>query len=569
MPPPTFRQRLGHAAKAAIGVLSGQQSPYHMLEGLYPSAVGAQPESGNVELLDGYRTQPWLRAVAFRVAHAVSATPWVLYRTTNKKAPRSRVIQRAHGAGRQALIKAALQEEKLTPIESHVFLDALADANSYLVGPALFLLTQVYLDVVGEAFWVKERNGLGAPIGFWPIPSYWVKSTPTVRNPFFQVQWAGWRGAIPDTEILWMTDPDPMNPYGRGTGLGRALAEEIETDTYAARHTKMTFLNRARPDLIIWPEETKYDAGTIDDANAKRLAEKWRAEHQGFWRASLPYFATRKLGVKELNQSFNDLQLTDLRKHERDIIIQVFGVPPEELGIIENSNRATIDAADFLFKRNVVVPRLELLRAYMQERLLPEYDERLIIDYVSPVEEDREFILSVATAAPHTLKVDEWRKLAGQPPLPDGQGDVFLYSKELYPVTDPRAFTPPQRAALPTPAPPTARDVVEADVLVAEWHEPLVACLDAGDYASAALIARELRSVPDWPRRAALAPAAGDAAATLGAALKALAARPINIEVPDREVHVHLPTPPLRQRVIKERDEFGYAVRVVEEEAKS
>ena len=225
-----------------------------------------------------------------------------------------------------------------------------------MVGPSLLRTTQLHIDIVGESFWIKERNGLGAPVSFWPLPPHWIQATPTPSQRYYTVAFSAWHGDIPDTEILWFCDPDPANPYGRGTGFARALADELETDEFAARHVRMTFVNRARPDMIVWPEETKSDAAVINVENAQRLAERWRAEHQGFWRAALPFFASRKLGVYEFGQNFQELQLTELRKHERDIIIQTFGMPPEELGIIENSNRATIDASDYLFKKNLIVP---------------------------------------------------------------------------------------------------------------------------------------------------------------------------------------------------------------------
>ena len=82
-----------------------------------------------------------------------------------------------------------------------------------------------------------------------------------------------------------------------------------------------------------------------------------------------------------------------LRDQMRDILLHVPGVPPEIFGILESSNRSTIDAAKYLFDSLLIVPRLEFLRTIMQERLIPEFDEKLILDYVSPVEKDREFAL--------------------------------------------------------------------------------------------------------------------------------------------------------------------------------
>lgn len=496
----SLRTRLRVAAKAAMGLFSDRSAEQacSLLAGLYPAATGALPERGTREILEGYSKMPWLRAVSQRVSQRVAATQWELYIPTDRR--RNKSLQRLTGDGSLTRIKAAVEGGVLQPVESHLLLDALRSANDYLVGPSLMRVSQIHVDLVGEAFWIKERNALGAPVGFWPVPPHWVLSTPTPSNRCYKVGFAAWRGDIPDTEIVWFVDPDPANPYGRGSGIARALADELETDEYAARHTKMTFLNRARPDLIIWPKKSETESGTITSDNAQRLAERWTAEHQGFWRAARPYFATRELGVHEVSQSFQDLQLTDLRKQERDIIMQTWGIPPEEMGIVESSNRATADAADHIMDKNVVVPRLEFWRAYFQERVIPEYDERLVVGYVSPLREDRTFQLDAAKAAPWSLTVDEWRGLGGFEPKADGSGSVHMVQSGWTPTPDisvPPAPTPTQMA----PTPPLARALptVRTSYALAsgEWSDALAACRDALDGMSTALVERALADDPE------------------------------------------------------------------------
>ena len=95
-------------------------------------------------------------------------------------------------------------------------------------------------------------------------------------------------------------------------------------------------------------------------------------------RAYLPHFVSNKIEIKELSQTFQNMQLKDLRAFERDTIVQVFGLNPEMLGILQDSNRASIQSAEFFAQKHVVTPRLEFQRLELQERLVPEFDERLI-----------------------------------------------------------------------------------------------------------------------------------------------------------------------------------------------
>lgn len=423
-----LRDRLKLLVRAAIGVFSdtSTQQVYGMLAGIFPGTAGQPPKRGTRELLNAYNEMPWLRAVVNKVSRSVASVPWRLYVVRrNGKAVKISKIQWTDYAGRQKLMVSYRKQGELMEIEEHPLLDLFNKPNSFLTGLVFRQLTQIYIDLAGEAFWLKERNGAGRPVTLWPLPPDWVISTPTPAHRFFRVSFRGWQGEIPDTEILWMVDPDPLNPYGRGSGVARALSDELETDEYAAKHTKSWFYNRARPDVII-------SADGLRPEDTRRLEQDWLARNQGFWKAYKPYFLSKKIDVQTLSQTFENMQLVELRKYERDTIIQIYGVPPEILGIIENSNRATIEAADYLFAKWVVQPRLEFLRNVLQEFLVPEFDDRLILDYENPVSEDKEYNLKVAQASPWSMTVDEWRELQGREPLPDGQGQVYMLPFNLY-----------------------------------------------------------------------------------------------------------------------------------------
>lgn len=384
---------------------TGGKSAFGLLAGVMNR--GDPPRRGTLELLQSYRKMPWLRAVNHRISTSIASVPWTLYVQQNGKgkAVRNVKAQRADRINRNKILRRMKQQEVLKQIESHPLLDLLDTANPAMTGRSARQITQTYLDLKGETFWVLERNAYGMPIEFWPVPPHWVIQTPSIHFPSFKVSFRGWNGDIPASEIIWIKDPDPENPYGRGTGLAEALGDELETDEYAAKHVKAWFYNRATPDIIVGLE-----GADKDQAEAARI--RWEQKHRGFWNAFKAHFTSGKITVHQLSQTFADQQLKELRQFERDTIIQVYGISPEILGIITNSNRATIDAADYMFARWVLVPRLELLRSEMQERLVPEFDDRLILDYESPIPEDNEFKLKVMEKSPWAFKRNEWREFA-------------------------------------------------------------------------------------------------------------------------------------------------------------
>src|SRR3972149_5864807 len=237
----SFAERLRTPTRAAVGLFSDDaaKQAFGLLQGIFPGAAGAPPARGARERAAAYADMPWLHAVADKVSAAFAAVEWQLKFVKPAGAPRAvrvKALQRLGGdytfmRARQARLKILKEAGDLVEIAEHPLLDDVLDkGNDYMTGLAVRKVTALHWDLEGEAVWLQERNGLGRPAGVWQLPPHWVMATPTPSHRFFRVSFRGWQGNIPDTEILWMANPNPENPYGRGTGLARALADERETD---------------------------------------------------------------------------------------------------------------------------------------------------------------------------------------------------------------------------------------------------------------------------------------------------------------------------------------------------
>jgi HK97 family phage portal protein len=430
------------------------------------SVIGPQrdaPRLGTGEMLKAYSQMPWLRAVVGKVGVSIGSTRWCLYVPVDPdsgKPYRMRRMQRANYDQREAYRKKAVEVNSLQEIEDHPLLDLLEYGNSRLDGSKLFQLTQQYLDLVGEAYWVLSFNRLRVPSAIWPLPPDWVKEIPTPEDPVYTVRIGRNEFKIPMNRVIAFVDPDPSDPYGRGTGLAKSLGDELETDEYTSKHLKSFFQNSARPDLII-------TADGLRKEDTIRMEEMWTKKLGGVFQRFKPFFMNRKVEVKEIGQSFEAMQMVDLRKHERDMIVQVFGIPPEKLGILQASNRATIQASDFFWTKDVLVPRLESIRRVLQQKLVPLFDDKLVMEYESPVVQDRDHQVKVMEAQPGAFTLNEWRALADLPSLGE-PGDIaftnpgvqpydIVNGKPMPPITYPdqggssdKPKKPPKAAILPT-----------------------------------------------------------------------------------------------------------------------
>lgn len=353
------------------------------------------PALGTLALLKGYDAFPWIRAISDKIGHAIGSTDW-------------------------GIMAGDLE------IEKHPLLDLLHRPNPVMSGMAFFKWSGTHFALTNEIFWLIERNGVGMPVELWPLPANWVVDIPKMGNPDgqYELSFGGVRTKVPAIDIIYIRDFSPANPYGRSSSPAKALGDEIESDEFAAKYVKGFFLNNARPDIIIYSEDKD---NPLDKEAAERLEVKWLERLQGFLKRHRPFFMPGKIGIKEIQSDLKSMDLVDQRKFWRDITIQVYGIPPETLGIIESSNRATISASNFILQTQVIVPRLDIIKDGMTLSLASQFDERIVVSYVSPVKEDLEHRLKVTTRHPYAFELDEIRNDAGRESLPDDKGKIFPY----------------------------------------------------------------------------------------------------------------------------------------------
>lgn len=415
--------------KAAFKALFGPGAPKTAGGLLAGVSIGSQraPRRGTRELMLAYREQPWLRAIVQRIATDISSVPLRLLAPARPSG--NGLVSRAYGAGgeiRRKMLNDGLASGQLMQVEEHPFLTLLNTMNPALRAVGSMTVTQAFIDLKGEAFWILERNGAGQPIEAWPIPPHWVTETPSAIRDTFRVSAYGWNKEIPEKDVLWFRQPDLENPYARGSGMGEALADEVDVDEYAAKHVRDWFLNGGRPSAFVSLE------GASED-EVERFEERWRYKYQGLGRANQIHFTNAPVGYEDLSHTFKDQELLSIRQFQADMMRQTFGIPPEVLGILQNSNRATIDSSYYLYSRGVLVPRLVMLCDALQG-LAKEWDSKLVVDFHSPVPEDLEFKKAAMVALPTNYTVNEHRALAGQMPIDGGD--------ELYAVAQPMAASP-------------------------------------------------------------------------------------------------------------------------------
>lgn len=187
-----------------------------------------------------------------------------------------------------------------------------------------------------------------------------------------------------------------INPYclTRGYSPSQAVQKWATTDDYIAEYQAATFRNGAIPagEMII-------TAPSVEDYN--EAVDRLQAAHRGADKANNIIYThrpTSSIDGKPLSagvewvpfaQSNKDLSLQSIFDQANKKLSMGFGVPDEIKGYLQNSNYASAEVADLVFRRWVVYPKLKKMYAKLTHEMSRITGGRLpfslTFDYELPV----------------------------------------------------------------------------------------------------------------------------------------------------------------------------------------
>ena len=327
------------------------------------------PERNTAEFIEAFKTSPRL-AVVDRIATDLSFIPGKLFRIED--------------------------DGTETEITDHPFLDFLDYPNPLpeYTNNALWRLQEIYLHLKGEGYFIKERDKWGRVCELWPLPVHYVVSTPYEGFPCYTVR-------VPGTGLVLQVNVDDMfvqkylNPYDpswRGQGLAEAIASEVDLDKYMTEFQRNFFYNDATPGLVA-VFGGNGQGGEKQADQRKRFAAEWLNNFRG--RSNSHKFATVAGDVRfeRLGETGKELDMVESRVRLRDAALEHFGMPREIMGITENSNRATSEAAQYDYAERVLTPKIRLREDAINEQLLPDFDRygNLVYRFDAIVPRNEEF----------------------------------------------------------------------------------------------------------------------------------------------------------------------------------
>jgi HK97 family phage portal protein len=328
--------------------------------------------AGRTNQLKAMETNGTLFAIIDRLATSVGAAQWDLWRipaTPNPENP----------------------DEGYTPVTVHAALDLIRKPNPFFTWPELIESVIQHYDLVGEGVMVigTDPRFPSLPLELWPVRPDRIAPVP---DPYRFI--SGWVYTGPDGEqvplrvdqVLRIRRPDPADPYGSISAV-RAVSVDIASARDAALWNRNWFRNNAIPGGVVeFPEPISQDQ--FDE-----FVDRWQQSHKGVSNAA-------RVGVLDAGAKFSqtaiahkDMQFVELRHVSRDVLREAYTMPKFALGDVEDVNRASAEASDVWFAKQLEVPRLNRLRDMLNHQLLPRFGSTGVgveFKFRNPVPEDQE-----------------------------------------------------------------------------------------------------------------------------------------------------------------------------------
>ncbi len=273
-------------------------------------------------------------------------------------------------------------------ILDHPLLTLLERDNDGLNGFQLRLITGIYMEVFGGAYWLLEQGA------FDPVEK--IKVLPTQRviplrtNDLAVVgyryfpQINGPSVDLPRTDVLDFRFPAVEDPYGGRHAPLRSAFMQAELAAKYALYENSLMDNRARIDGTFIPKDQ------ISRREAERAEMLWNQKfaRQGNGRVLVAEQAGAFIPARYPPADLGPLEISreTLRR-----MANAFGVP--EAFLSKDATFANMQAGMTLYARQTILPRVLILEQKLNEMLAPLYGPRLFLAADNPVPEDEAFKL--------------------------------------------------------------------------------------------------------------------------------------------------------------------------------
>lgn len=334
----------------------------------------------------------WVYICATKNAEAVAAATIKLYVMKSSKS--QKVLVKTKPVMKQVrdqlIEKANLYNyvQKAVDVEEvleHPILEVFKKVNPFINRFDLWFLTEVFLELTGNAYWYTLRDGLGMVTQIWPLPSQHVrvaidKSSGLLGGYLYT------KGMVKipfePEEIVHFKFGSPLDQiYGQGPLS--AILETFKYDQSIRVFEDTLMRNMGRPEAVLETDQP------VDKITFDRIKTEWINNYAGENKVGKTIILPKGLTYKGITMSPKDMQYIVARRMNREEIAAAFGVPMSKL-TTEHVNLANANVGERQYIKDTIEPRLRRMEEKLNEYLIPSFDTSLFVAYGDILPEDQE-----------------------------------------------------------------------------------------------------------------------------------------------------------------------------------
>jgi HK97 family phage portal protein len=300
----------------------------------------------------------------------------------------------------------------------HPLAALLRKPNPWMTTPELIYFLGLDWCFVGEHYWYIARDALGAPAQIWPL--FGDMKALRSESEFltgYELTVTTERGPVtrrfePD-EIVAFRLPNLRDPY-TGFSPAQAAAGAIKLDDEMLKSRWAAFKHGIYPLAILVMSER-------DPRKRRELLDEFNTLYAGARESGRTVGISNSMELKLEGRSPQEMAFAESGAAVRDEITAMFRTPSMMLGITRDvPNRATAEAAEYIFGKWTIAPKLKLLQARLNHSLvIPHYGGDVRILFRSPIPKDREQDRKdeEMLLRNHVLTINEVRERRGLDPV--------------------------------------------------------------------------------------------------------------------------------------------------------
>lgn len=274
------------------------------------------------------------------------------------------------------------QTDEFTPApETHPLVQLIEEPNSVDTFSEIIDETLMHWKIHSEFYWWTPTNIFGVPYQWWVVPPAWVnevwnKETKELVGYKIEPDGDSSRGQFVDREM--MAHAQAKNPLSKTQPVSAIDAGRLWiTNSEAIEITrKKHFDNGPNPSLILKLMDAKYQNPDPDELD--EIKRRFISRTGGLYRAGEPVVIPHGMDIEKWTHTVQEMSYPQSAEQLRDCELALMGVPNVVAGISKDYNRATADAANFVFCEVTMNPLMAMI-GQRATKMARKMDKRLTV----------------------------------------------------------------------------------------------------------------------------------------------------------------------------------------------